>query len=442
MIRLRYAVHDDRDIPLISDEAYRSTANTFTVIVGKNGLGKSRLLSSIARSCISEVDDYGDGHLYRSHQDEPVVIAASTSPFDKFPLPPRRRGASAKNYRYVGMRGEGMSAASSSIALFSSVTRGLLSKLLFKAHRADLVGVFRALSFSPSFEFVLKPLFSSTNKPRTKVVRAFEGRRDYYIEERFGSLFSRMSTGERSNVEYAIDNVGGLLEKRRAFSLRIDFDSGRSYFDDRLIVASQINSILTLMEVGLVRLMDIRTAKSGLGEISLRAASSGEQCVLVLILGIASYIEDGSLILIDEPEISLHPEWQEEFMGLLSSSFEHYSRCQFVIATHSPQITARLKEHNSFVCSLGSGQLMRASEFSNKSADYQLAELFDSPGRMNEYISRVSFNLIAQIRSGNASDPETSSGMAKLAELKAKIDRDDRMKDLIESVQELYRQYV
>ncbi|MBY8186655.1 ATP-binding protein [Vibrio fluvialis] len=37
----------------------------------------------------------------------------------------------------------------------------------------------------------------------------------------------------------------------------------------------------------------------------------------LLFLGIISSIDDDALILIDEPEISLHPSWQQKFVEIL-----------------------------------------------------------------------------------------------------------------------------
>ncbi|EEF93807.1 hypothetical protein CATMIT_01556, partial [Catenibacterium mitsuokai DSM 15897] len=130
-----------------------------------------------------------------------------------------------------------------------------------------------------------------------------------------------MSREDRSYIEYALENVSELFNERKTFSLNVDFLSGGSAINGRRIDLHEVNSISILMDIGLVRLMDIRAIKDNYGPISLRSASSGEQCMLVLMLGIAGYIEDGSVILIDEPEISLHPEWQEDFMDLLKASF-------------------------------------------------------------------------------------------------------------------------
>ena len=65
--------------------------------------------------------------------------------------------------------------------------------------------------------------------------------------------------------------------------------------------------------------------------------SSGEQHEVVLLYELLFKVKDNSIILIDEPELSLHVAWQEEFLKDLSEMAE-LSRFQALIATHSPQI--------------------------------------------------------------------------------------------------------
>ena len=74
--------------------------------------------------------------------------------------------------------------------------------------------------------------------------------------------------------------------------------------------------------------------------VEITDASSGQLSFLVTLLGIASSIEDGSLILIDEPEISLHPRWQSEYLGRLTEAFSAFQGCHFILATHSPTLVA------------------------------------------------------------------------------------------------------
>jgi hypothetical protein len=71
--------------------------------------------------------------------------------------------------------------------------------------------------------------------------------------------------------------------------------------------------------------------------IALRDLSSGEQHELVVLFELLFKVKVGSLILIDEPEISLHAAWQTEFVDDLSAILEVNSATALV-ATHSPTI--------------------------------------------------------------------------------------------------------
>lgn len=63
----------------------------------------------------------------------------------------------------------------------------------------------------------------------------------------------------------------------------------------------------------LIELVDIKFIKNK-KYFHLTEASSGELSLIFNLLSIAGEIENESLILIDEPEISLHPEWQSNFI--------------------------------------------------------------------------------------------------------------------------------
>lgn len=65
--------------------------------------------------------------------------------------------------------------------------------------------------------------------------------------------------------------------------------------------------------------------------------SSGEQHFIVQAITLLIQAKPGSLILIDEPELSYHPAWQMDYLKNIKRIAEvgHY---QFILATHSPQI--------------------------------------------------------------------------------------------------------
>ncbi len=72
-------------------------------------------------------------------------------------------------------------------------------------------------------------------------------------------------------------------------------------------------------------------------DIPLTELSSGEQHELVLIYELLFKVADGSIILIDEPELSLHVGWQKKFISDLQK-IQNLRNLSVIIATHSPQI--------------------------------------------------------------------------------------------------------
>lgn len=72
-------------------------------------------------------------------------------------------------------------------------------------------------------------------------------------------------------------------------------------------------------------------------ELPVTALSSGEQHQLVLVFALLFKTKPDTLVLIDEPELSLHVAWQVTF---IRDMLKIISLAQFdlILATHSPQI--------------------------------------------------------------------------------------------------------
>lgn len=67
---------------------------------------------------------------------------------------------------------------------------------------------------------------------------------------------------------------------------------------------------------------------------SLAQASSGEKEIINFILGIFAFNIKGGLLIIDEPELHLHPKWQSLFLDILIDLAETTNN-QFILSTHS-----------------------------------------------------------------------------------------------------------
>lgn len=67
--------------------------------------------------------------------------------------------------------------------------------------------------------------------------------------------------------------------------------------------------------------------------------SSGEQQLLTLALKLIAYVDFNTVVMIDEPELSLHVSWQRSIPEILRTVCERLG-CSIVVATHSPIIVA------------------------------------------------------------------------------------------------------
>jgi|GEM_PF-1131617 len=79
-------------------------------------------------------------------------------------------------------------------------------------------------------------------------------------------------------------------------------------------------------------------------ELSFDQLSSGEKQIILLLGEIQRRIQHGSIIMIDEPEIHLHPRWQRMLMRALTDLCEAYN-AQLIITTQSEEIANTVYEH-------------------------------------------------------------------------------------------------
>ena len=71
--------------------------------------------------------------------------------------------------------------------------------------------------------------------------------------------------------------------------------------------------------------------------LELADLSSGEQQEVVMLYELLFKVQPGTLVLVDEPELSLHVVWQKEFLDDLFQILK-LQDITIIIATHSPQI--------------------------------------------------------------------------------------------------------
>jgi predicted ATP-dependent endonuclease of OLD family len=75
---------------------------------------------------------------------------------------------------------------------------------------------------------------------------------------------------------------------------------------------------------------------------NISGLSSGERQIIIIMTFLKFMSDDGQVFVIDEPELSLHPKWQNNF---LNAALEQApAGTQIILATHSPEIVSKHRD--------------------------------------------------------------------------------------------------
>ena len=167
-------------------------------------------------------------------------------------------------------------------------------------------------------------------------------------------------------------------------------------------------------------------------------SSSGETNLLCQFIGILSAIQEDSLVIIDEPENSAHPNWQINYIGWLKEIFSQYNSCHFVLATHSHFILTDLQENNSTIIALekSNGKLENIAENLNTfcwSVDDILYNVFHVRNTRNYAFETDIYKLLNLESRGLINTPLARDLVVKLS--RYTLPGNDPLKVILEKIQ-------
>lgn len=218
------------------------------------------------------------------------------------------------------------------------------------------------------------------------------------------STFQRLADSSESYLEEVLNSlneVAELLNPKREIILELVFEESKSQtgFKRKYKHISLLRS-LNLISIDKVFVYKKMYRQPEGMAINLKNMSSGEIQILTSMLALSSIVKESSLVLIDEPEISLHPNWQIQYVGILNNIFRNFSSCHFLIATHSHFMVSDLKDACSSILSLKINDKMEIkSEFMDYdtegwSAENILYNVFDVASVRNHYFEMDLRNLL------------------------------------------------
>ncbi|RZK05969.1 MAG: hypothetical protein EOO46_15570, partial [Flavobacterium sp.] len=148
----------NKDVRLVRSAELIPEKNIFSILVGKNGTGKSTLLGSLTSDAIKEVlrrskyHEEDQSELFDNrHYFPSEVIAVSTSPFDKFPVP---RYNKTKHYTYMGLRD--VNSISIGLGYLSKIIGSLIASIYKENNQArEISNVLDFLGYRDEISIIL-----------------------------------------------------------------------------------------------------------------------------------------------------------------------------------------------------------------------------------------------------------------------------------------------
>lgn len=268
---------------------YDITHGSVNILIGPNGSGKSTLL----RQWCEELK-----------VSEQTVLAMSPSPYDRF------IGMRGWNFKFYGPR-QGRRA-----------TSDVMRDVIIKAYKEDpkvLKNVTQVLKYSK---------FQGRIGVRISKIRLHPVTVDSSIEEFIDTDFT-------VEMHQALQR----WESESNGSGKVDFglDEYSHYELSNLSLAVVLENEKLLKRLKLISKIEYFLYRDGGVVIPLMEACSGELSFIAGLSFIASNITKRAVVAIDEPENSLHPNWQKGYVEILLDLF-HYYQPKSLIATHSPII--------------------------------------------------------------------------------------------------------
>ena len=126
--------------------------------------------------------------------------------------------------------------------------------------------------------------------------------------------------------------------RKLALSLKDYVDRYYTFAESVIVFKDIVNSVYVnkTVEINDMGYLEARMDKSGT-VIPITKFSSGEKQILIMFYLLLFRTDAGSLVIVDEPEVSLHISWQQQ-LGKTFGDVARVRDLQMIVATHSPSV--------------------------------------------------------------------------------------------------------
>ncbi len=269
----------------------------------------------------------------------------------------------------------------------------------------------------------------------------------YKRENRAGyniSTFEKLLDDESGFVAQFIKYLNLLSERKRARQV-VEFDFSKSNFISKKN-ESDYKFLNLARKLKIISYRDI-SLRNKEHEFSFKDSSSGQSHILTSMLSLASIINEDSLVLIDEPETSLHPNWQLKYFDLIYKAFKKFDSCHFVVASHSHFLGSDLRPTSSSILSLILNEDFKIEsglipyETFGWSAEQILLSVFKAPTTRNYYVAERVGDILDLLGKSNRNEKLIKKKVKSLkADNLLQLSDEDPLKGVITKLIKKYAQ--
>ncbi|HEG1910095.1 TPA: AAA family ATPase [Citrobacter freundii] len=369
-----------------------------TIILGENGKGKTRSLLKI----------------FESHKNNSYIAVISNSLINKFP-----KIESKRTTQYL------ISSTHAQTNDYESFLYNEFNKIITPSNVVKALSILEYLGFDPFIHIMQKPNYRIKTNVNNEIIM-----RKISTEGSIGAEFNQKKLTKTVSSEYS-----DYIQKEHNFEINnINMGDVNEY--SRHLIRNEIVKEKTKIEDDLFNTRFF-LKKKGM-EFPLSQASSGELYMLGIGLFIMKFITGGgnsnNIILIDEPENSLHPKWQREYIQNIID-FVGERTVDIYIATHSPFIAIpnNIDNANIMIATVNEGELKYMDSSPGLNIEEIYYDYFGILTPKNRYLSEYCESLLKRFTIGNTSFENAKD----LLENMKKASNDSRQIDFIENIIEL-----
>lgn len=374
LINLKIVHHHNEicNVDFVDVDYFNRNKPLTTVLIGANGSGKTYLLKLIAdvfnflndlhkkpkfRYEYFYVTYFIHGYTYTVEVNKNTVITCKRNnqeiPFYQIILPQKVLAVSFmindkflfndniedSMYKYLGVR------KTSNSTYTSSLVRSVINNVLYSIEKEKTGIICDALNLMKMKYKISFEIKVASKKVSESLIN--DNSINLLLDEKIGKL----TINEFNKIFKLKNKLIDAIKKISIGNITIDMGSkdilmNTVNYNDLLSLLEYKKEIDLLIDLHILKPISIYFYKKN-EKISFEDCSSGEKHIIFAFTSIAVNISKDSIILIDEPEISLHPNWQMQYIHLLKNTFIEYKSCHFILATHSHYIISDLESGSS-----------------------------------------------------------------------------------------------